>query len=126
MKRLYVGIALLVLIFFAGIGLTAAFSALHQPLAQQLDQAKAAAVAGEWDRATALVETAWSQWQKCRHFTAAVADHEPIEQMDALFVQIDVLGKLRKTEEFAARCGELSRLAAAMADSQRITWWNIL
>lgn len=126
MKRLYIGIALLAIMLAVSICLTAAFSALHEPLSSKLDQAKSAAVAGDWEKATALTSDARASWVQFRRFTAAVADHEPLEQMDSLFARLEVLGQLREVDEFAADCAELSRLATAMAESQAFTWWNML
>lgn len=124
--RLYIGIGLLAVILALGICLTVAFSFLHEPLSEQLDQAKNAAIAGDWKKATALAEDARAKWMKFRHFTAAVADHEPLERMDSLFARLEVLGKLKEEDEFAADCAELARLASAMAESQAIPWWNLL
>lgn len=126
MTRLYIGIGLLIVMLVLGICLTMAFSALHEPLAQQLESAQAAAIAGDWEKAMTLAADARAQWRRFRHFTAAVADHEPLEQMDALFFRLEVLGLLREADEFASDCAELSRLATAMAESQQLTWWNLL
>ncbi len=126
MKRLYFGFGLLILMLVTGIVITARFSALHAPLAQQLRQAQNAAEAGSWEQARALTEDARTQWENSRHFTAAVADHEPMEQMDSLFARLTVLARLENAEAFAADCAELARLATSMAHSQQLFWWNLL
>ena len=126
MKRLYIGIALLAVMLALGIVLTMVFTALHAPLTETLEKAQTAAAAGDWETATRLVSDAKEDWTGFRHFAAAVADHEPLEQMDCLFARLEVLGRLRETDEFAAGCAELARLSTAMADSQKLTWWNLL
>ena len=126
MKRLYIGIGLLVGLLVLGIWLSAAFPALHDPLAHRLEQARTAAIAGDWPRAEALLKESRAQWNRYRHISAAVEDHGPLEQMDALFVRLEALASLRSEDEFAADCAELSRLAAALAEAQRFTWWNLL
>lgn len=126
MKRIALGIGLLILMLAVGVGITAAFSALHRPLADRLEQAQAAAVEGDWETAAALARDAGRTWQKYRPFTAAVADHAAIEQMDGLFARLMPLAQLQCAEEFAADCAELARLATAMADSQSLIWWNLL
>ena len=126
MKRLYIGAALLAVMLAAGICLTVAFTAIHEPLSSRLQEAQEAAVAGDWEKAADLTEQARQKWEEFRHFTAAVADHEPLEEMDSLFARLEVLCRLREEDEFAADCAQLARLADAMAESQRINWWNLL
>ena len=112
MKRLSIGIVFLSVILAIGICVTAAFTALHKPLSDTLQQASEAAISEDWER--------------YRAFTAAVADHEPLEEMDAMFAQLEVLARQRETSDFAALSAQLSRMAQAMADSQSISWWNLL
>ena len=126
MKRLYIGAALLAVMLAGGVVLTAAFTALHEPLGETLRQAQEAAAAGDWETAAELTAQAKNRWEKHRHFVAAVADHEPLEEMDSLFARLEVLCRLREEDEFAADCAELSRLCEAMAESQRVTWWSLL
>ena len=126
MKRLYIGAVLLAVMLAAGIFLTAAFNGIHEPLSDRLQEAQAAAAAGDWEKAGDLMEQAREKWEKHRRFTAAVADHEPLEEMDSLFARLEALYQLRDAVEFAADCAQLSRLAEAMAESQRLSWWSIL
>ena len=126
MKRLYIGAALLLAMLAIGIFLTVAFTAIHQPLEDLLHQAQAAATAENWKEAQALTEKAQKLWKKSRHFVAAVADHEPLENIDGLFARLEVLCDLEQVEEFAADCAQLSRLCQAMAQSQKLSWWNLL
>lgn len=126
MKRLWIGIGFLIFLLAAGIVISALFSSIHSPIAQSLQKASEAALSGDWDTASALTEQASRNWKKHLTFTAAVADHEPLEEMDALFAQLEVLLQLRETEDFAALSRQLSRLAQAMADSQSFYWWHFL
>lgn len=126
MKRLYIGIGLLVAILAVGIFLTGAFSALHDPLAKKMDQAAAAAMAENWDDAAKMAAQAQADWARIRNFTAAVADHEPLEEVDSLFAQLEVLVCAKDAKEFAMVCARLSTLATALARSQSVTWWNLL
>ena len=126
MKRLWIGVIVLVLVLAVGIGITVAFHRLHQPLAAQVEAAGMAALAGNWPQAEENLRTARRDWERIRHFTAAVADHEPLEEMDGLFVRLQVLARLKKVSDFAAECGQLATLARAIAQSQAFTWWNLL
>lgn len=125
MKRLYIGIVLLVVLLVLGITITIAFAAVHDPLSQQLLQASRVAEDNP-AQAAALAAEAKLQWEQWRRFTAAVSDHEPLEQIDAQFARLAVFARLDQPAEFAATCAEISRLLSAMADSQQIAWWDLL
>ena len=126
MKRLCIGVVLLILMLAVGICLTAAFSGLHAPLSEKLDAAADAAMAGNWEKARTLTKEAEADWHGMRRFTAAVADHEPLEEMDSLFEQLKVLAAGEDRLNFAAACAQLSEQATALAQSQAVTWWNLL
>lgn len=126
MKRLWLGVAILLVVLMVGTGLSIAFSRLHTPISETLNEAGRAALAEDWEKATALANAAGADWEKIRHFTAAVAEHTPLEEMDSLFARLEVLCRARETAEFSAVCAELSILATTMGQSQSIVWWNLL
>ena len=126
MKRMWIGIAFLLVVLTVGSILTIAFGKLHEPLADTLQQAADAALQENWQKALKLSLDARGRWEKARHFTAAVADHEPLEEIDQLFGQLQVWEREKNTAKFASTASQLAVLARAMADSQAITWWNLL
>ncbi len=126
MKRVWFGAGLLLFFLVAGILLTLCFHRIHAPLAQTLEDASHQAVFGDWEQAVALSEEAQSRWESYRNFTAAIADHEPLEEMDGLFDQMELYAKLGWKEQFASLCIQLSQMAAAMDESQQLTWWTLL
>ncbi len=126
MKRLYIGIGLLLFFLMAGILLTFCFCRIHAPLAETLEEASREALNGDWENAISLAESARERWETYRNFTAAVADHEPLEEMDTLFSLLEIYKKLRLNVEFADLCTRLSQMAAAMEESQAFTWWTLL
>ena len=126
MRRQWIGVGLLLAVLILGIVLTTAFDRIHRPLADKLEAASQAALAEDWTQAERLIGEARGQWQRHRDFAAAVADHEPLEEMESWFAQLEVLAQLREADEFAAGCAHLAMLARAMADSQAITWWSLL
>ena len=126
MKRLWIGIALLVIFLLVGCVVTYAFHRIHAPMQTLLEEASAAALGGDWEMAAAKAESAQKIWHRWRNFTATVADHGPLEQMEALFTQLRVYQALDLPGEYAAVCAQLSQMAAAMEESQAFTWWNLL
>lgn len=126
MKRIWIGFVLLILLLGTGIALTWSFDRIHTPLADTLEQASQLASRQQWAEACSLVQQAREKWERCRNFTAAVADHEPLEEMDALFYQLDCYKELGWESAFACACMELAQMARAMQESQQLTWWTLL
>ena len=126
MKHFWLGTGILLLLLLSGVLTTAAFNRIHPPLQKTLDSAGAAALAGEPIKAVFFADTARSRWEKYRSITAAVADHAPLEEMDAAFALLEVYETLGWWGEFAALCAQLSQMAEAMTESQAFVWWNLL
>ena len=123
MKRLWIGVAVLIILLALGIGLTAVFSAIHTPLAETLSQAAHHARSGDLPAAAVAIQDAQGQWEQYRRFSAAVVDHRLLEEMEELFAQLEFT---ENPHVLAALCARLSSRAAEMAESQAITWWNLL
>ena len=123
MKRLWIGVAVLILLLIFGTVLTVVFSEIHAPLAETLFQAAIHAQQGDLVVATQKVAQAQDQWERCRHFSAAVLDHRLLEEMEELFAQLPYT---KDPQTIAMLCARLSSRAAEMAESQTITWWNLL
>lgn len=126
MKRFWIGIVILAVILAGSIVLTVAMPNVHMPISRQLSDAADAAQKENWARAEDLANAAFARWESNRSFTAAVADHAPMEAIDSGFAQMNAFLQRREPNEFAAACASLARLVQAMADSQTFTWWNFL
>ncbi len=126
MRRLILGIAILaVLLLISGI-LAYAMEQIHSPIAQQLQQAADAADREDWEKASALTQGAKARWERYWCFTAAVADHTPMDELDGLFAELEVYLQAREMPHFSATGQQLSQLARSMALSHRPSWWNII
>lgn len=126
MKRMWVGIGFLLVIFAVGCCLSVAFDRVHRPLSRDLEEASRCALEGDWETAGTLTEKAEGEWKKLRGLTAAAADHEPMEEVDALFAQLQAPLQERDGTVFAVLCIRLASLCDAMADSQAVHWWSLL
>ena len=100
--------------------------ALQCPIAGELTQAAGAGARSDWDAARLHQETAQRGWRKYWCLTAAFADHQPMEDADSLFARLPVYAAGGDSTEFSACCRELARRVQAIADAQRLTWWNLL
>lgn len=126
MKRLWIGVIILVLLLGAGIGTTVFAVRTHNSISQKLAQASEAALRGKWEEACSVSLDAKKQWKAMRHGTAAIADHEPMEEIDDLFSQMDIYLLTRQQIPFASCCASLSVLTNAIGESHAINWWSLL
>lgn len=126
MKRFWIGICVLALLLIGGIVVSALFCIAHEPTAQLLQDASKAALEGDWKQANRLCHQAEDRWEDFWQFTASFADHSPMDEIDSLFAQLEILGAQRNAEQFPALCARLSELTEAIADSHRFRWWTLL
>ena len=126
MNRFWFGVALLVLLLGIGIGSSLVLDALHTPISQDLTAASQEALEERWDAAADLALRAKSQWERQRHGIAAVSSHGPMEQIDALFAELEIYLQEREVFPFAVCCTSLSTWVQALAETHAMSWWNLL
>lgn len=126
MKRCWFGLGLLVVLLGLGLFFSHRMTAGQEKLADTVQFAQEAAVQEDWDRASMLLGSARREWERGWHFTAAFADHEPMEEIDSLFAQGQVYLANREGAELAAICAQLARSLRAVGDAHGLTWWNLL
>ena len=126
MKRLWIGVVLLIALLGIGIGTTFFAVHTHRNISQNLKEASEAALRGKWEEACTLSLDAKNQWESMRHGTAAIADHEPMEEIDDLFSQMEIYLLTRQQIPFSACCASLSVLTNAIGESHAINWWSLL
>lgn len=116
MKRFWLGLGVLVVLLAFGCGITAAMHGVCRPLWQQLEQA------AEHPESTGA-DSARAGWKQARHFIAAFTDHEPMEEIDALFEELETYQS--DPTLYARCCARLSACIRAIAEAQAVNWWNI-
>lgn len=126
MKHFFIGLAILTLLLFLGLGVQWSVNDAHMAVADTLEQAAKQTLEGNWEQATTLVKEAKGNWAKGRYLTAALEDHAHIDEIDGLFVQLVSYEKTRDAGHFSAICAQLSILVEAVADGHRLTWWSLL
>lgn len=109
MKRLWVGIILLLILLAGTLAVTVAMDRIYAPMVEALE-------AGDLEKA----KERYGRW---RDLTAAFADHGPMEEMDALFARAEIC---EDEQERKALCAELAQRAKAMSNAHSPTWWNLL
>lgn len=126
MKRLWLGVSFLALLLVFGIWQTVSISGIHSGLSQTLSDAALAARRQDWVAADTLSQNAQDQWEQYRHLTASFADHEPLEEAEQLFAELQLCKALSLEENYAVVCSNLSQICKAIAESFQISWWNVL
>lgn len=126
MKRSWIGFILLLALLAGGIAATWGMDECHEPIARDLANAAETAVHGDWEQGEALMLRARDTWGRSRRFSACFADHTPMEEIDALFAEVEVYAAAREEADFAAGCAALSKKVEAMGQAHGATWWNLL
>lgn len=126
MKRGWIGLALLAALLAFCLFTARKMEEFHSDGAQMLTRAGVYALEDNWAPARELAFQAMKQWQEHREFTAAFADHEPMEDVDCLFAELPVYAREEDAAHFAAICAELSKRLEAVSNAHSFLWWNVL
>lgn len=126
MKRLWIGILILVILLCGSFAISVAMTNIHVPIASDLELAAQKALDDDWPTALTLVEKANHRWEKYHSFIAAFADHTPMDEIDTLLEELEIYAQSRENPHFSATCAHLYFMATAMAESHLLSWWNLL
>jgi len=124
--RELVGAILLAVLLLLGLLSAWDMGSTHTAISRQMEDAAWYALTGDWESARLASDSARSQWEAHRGVSSVLADHTPMEEIDALFARIGISSAAREAEEFAAACAELSRHVMAMGEAHRLSWQNLL
>ena len=126
MKHLWFGVGLLAALLAASLWLGNTLETVHHTPAKDLDKAAEAALKEDWPLAVALYQRAEKHWQKHRNLTAALARHDPIEQIDSGFAMLEMYGRRKDPVSFSAGCAQLAQQLRSLPQSHGSSWWNLL
>lgn len=126
MKRIWIGIALLVLLLVGGIWSTAFASRANTHIADTLSQARQAAQTEDRLSAASLLQAAKGEWEHNHHIMAILSDHEPMEEIEGLFAQLEVWLENWNSTAFSVCCAALESLVRAVGEAQSVSWWSLL
>lgn len=119
MNRVIIGVALLVVLLAVGLFSGWKMERIHEPIADWMEQAAMQSLRGEQTQAEEQVRRAEDAWLRSRHFTAALADHGPMEEIEALFARLPSFQQ--DSVQYSATCAELSRKIHAMSEAQELS-----
>lgn len=126
MTRGWFGMAILIVFLALGFVTAGVMDNAHIPTEKLLAQAAEKTLDGDFEEGVTLGLEAKSRWDRHWNGTATVADHSPMDDVDALFAEMEVYAQAEEKPHFAACCQELSQRIQAMAGAHRFSWWNVL
>lgn len=126
MKQFWLGLGLLAAMLLSGIWVTGKMHRVHEPAAAKLRQASQYALAEDWEKAIQMSTDTRKNWEENRRLTASVVNHQPMDEIDALFSQLQIYESSRDRISFSAACAHLSELLDALHQEQGFYWWNLL
>jgi len=126
MKRFWFGAALLAVLLITAGWLGNRMVKNTLPCADELEQAAASAMAEDWHSAKTMTSRARARWEENRRISASLSDHEELDEIDALFEELEIYGAREETVGFAAGCAFLAEKFRDLGQSNRLSWWNLL
>lgn len=126
MKRLWVGICILAVILILGVTVTCYTDSIQAHMIHHIRLAEDAAQVGQWENAAGMLFRARGYWIQRQHLVASVSDHEPIEEAESLFAQLEIYLKAKDVTAFSACCAALRTTVRAIGEAHGVNWWNIL
>ena len=124
MTRLWIGAGLLLALLVGGLGLRLGIVPFQESVAEELDTA-AVLAKEDWIQAQNTAFAARDRWLRYKNRIAAVTDHEPMEEMEGLFQELNFLDSDRAVD-FACICVQLAEISRAIGETQRLKWWGVL
>lgn len=120
------GPLLLILLLLLGLLLSWYMGRQQDRIARALEDSAWLALSGQWEDARETAARAKADWEQRWHRWAALGDHSPMEEIDALFAQLTIYGAAGERTEFSQLCSALSCRIKAVGNAHRLRWWNIL
>ena len=114
MTRFRIGAGLLIVLLAVCLFAQLRMGAIQEPIAAQVDRAQSLAAQEDWLAAEAAVAEARQEWTCSRTFVAALADHQPLEDIECLFAMLETYAQEQEKAEFQAACADLSRRILAV------------
>lgn len=118
MSRFRIGLALLLVLIGVCLFSQLRMATIQKPIAQQISQAEKYAAREDWLKAAHAVTDARNAWEEHRTFVSALADHQPLEDIECLFAMLDTYAEEQDETEFRAACQDLHRRILAVKEAQ--------
>ena len=118
MSRFRIGVGLLIVLLAVCVFSQVRMAGIQKPIAEQIARAEEYGAREEWTHAASAVADARQSWEDHRTFVAALADHQPLEDIECLFAMLVSYADQRDATEFRAACRDLNRRILAVKEAQ--------
>ena len=125
MKRIWFGAALLIALLALGFGSGELMDQTHLVQAEDLNRAAELAMEGNWAGAKNFTGAARREWDKNKMLVAALSDHEPMDQIEGLFAQLEVFAATQDAASFCSTCRYLASQLEALGKSHSFNLQNL-
>ncbi len=122
MNRSWIGAGLLAGLLVMALGVSWAMGAVHKGVIQDLQAAETAALAGDWEGAKTLSQSAedgWTRWDRLRK---CFADHTPVEEIDAQFAMLESIRQGGEAEDLPSLAAQTAQMVKAIGEAHQLTW----
>ena len=124
MKRIWFGGALLALLLILGILCAGFMEDTHLEQAAHLNRAADLAAAGNWTAANSTFSKAHQNWDKRSPIISGLSDHEPMDQIEGCFAQLEVFAQMQDAASFSSSCRFLAKQLEALGKSHSLNLQN--
>ena len=125
MRRVWLGIGILVFLFTIGIAADIILDHICQPISENLTKASNLAENGQFEQAFSMAMDAKKSWEHAWHGVGFLSDHSPMDEIDGLFSQAQAYAQMGAYDDFSASCARISNLITAVAEAHSLSWWNL-
>lgn len=126
MKRLWLGVGVLLALLVCGLWVCAQAKQIHGDISQRLEQAAQAALAEDWPAVAAMTEQTRQRWEENMLFSAAFSEHTMLDDVEAGLARLEVYLARRQAADYAAQSAALARQVEALEEAHRLSWRNLL
>ncbi len=126
MKRLWLGVGVLAALLAVSIWIMDFADGHQEKICSRLEDAKQAALVGDWEAVGRLTEQAVGLWEDSWAVWSTLSDHTELDEIDAGFARLEVYARDGHATDYAAESASLARLVEALGDGHRLNIRNLL
>lgn len=126
MKRLWISLAALALIFCATLWNTARVTAVTDSISSKLEDAEAAVTQGDWRRAAVLTESAQQEWERVDRYFSVVLRHADTDDVTTTFQEVQGFLQWEAEAEYTSVNSALVEKVKHLSEVETLTWNNLL
>lgn len=126
MKQLLIYTGMLVAIFCAALGNTVRVENITDQIAGHLEEAEAAVIQGDWEKADGLTEEAHQEWEKAEAYFCIVLRHADTDEVSNGFQEVIGFLQWQDEAEYTSTNHALIKKVRHLAEVEGLTWANLL